>query len=108
MSLTVLGQALRDAAALLPLLISLARSAQLADPEEMSNLIEIMNARFEMEMFPRAFGWVNASNRSAEMDVTTWKGKAIIYLLWIIMSLGGCFSLVLEATGLKRPNGPHM
>ncbi|KAF8508894.1 hypothetical protein JB92DRAFT_2950268 [Gautieria morchelliformis] len=102
------NQALRDAAALLPSLISLARSAQLADPEEMSNLVEIVNTRFEMEMFPRAFGWVNASNRSAEMDVTTWQGKAIIYLLWILMSLGGCFSLLLEATGLKRSAGPHM
>ena len=106
--LQFLLQALRDAAALLPSLISLARSAELADPEEMSNLVETVNARFEMEMFPRAFGWVNASNRSAEMDVTTWEGKAIIYVLIVLMTLVGCFSLALEATGMRYTNDPRM
>lgn len=93
---------------LLPSLISLARSAESADPEEMSHLIETINAQFEMEMFPRAFGWVNASNRSAEMDVTTWQGKTVIYILCFLMSLAGCFTLFLEATGLKYMNDPHM
>lgn len=93
---------------LLPSLVSLARSAQLADPDEISSLVENVNARFEEEMFPRAFGWVNASNRSAEMDVTTREGKVIIYLLYIVMSLAGCLSLILEATGLMRADGARM
>jgi hypothetical protein len=74
----------------------------------MSNLVKTVNSRFEAEMFPRSFGWVNASNRSAEMDFTTRQGQAVIYLLYIIMSLAGGLSFVLEAAGLKRRGGPHM
>lgn len=101
-------QALRDAAELLTSLVSLARSAQLTDPEEMCNLVKSVNSRFEVEMFPRSFGWVSASNRSAELDVATREGRAVIYLLYIVMSLAGCLSFVLEAAGLKRKGGPHM
>jgi hypothetical protein len=101
-------QALRDASMLLPSLVSLARSALQADPEEMTRLIEDANASFETEMIPRAFGWVKASNRSAGMDVTTWEGKALIYALWLALSLAGCFATILEMIGLKESNDPRM
>lgn len=93
---------------ILPLLVSLAQSATHADPEEMSHLVERTNAAYETEMFSRAFGWVNSSNRSAEMDVTTWQGKAIIYVLWVAMSLAGYFAVMLEMAGLKALNEPRM
>ncbi|GJJ11333.1 hypothetical protein Clacol_005565 [Clathrus columnatus] len=75
------NQAIRDSAALVPYFANLARSFQNANPEEMSQLVQLTNQKFEAEMLPRAFGWVNASNRSAEMDVSTWTGKALIYVL---------------------------
>lgn len=74
----------------------------------MSRLVQLTNEKFEMEMLPRAFGWVNASNRSAELDVSTWKGKTFIYFLWLIMSLVGCLSFVLETLGWKKKNPANM
>ncbi|KAF8586035.1 FAD/NAD(P)-binding domain-containing protein [Ramaria rubella] len=102
------NEALQDAAVLLPYLISLSRSAEHANPDEVSYLVEVANAHFELEMFPRAFGWVRVSNRSAEMDVSTREGKIFMYLLWLAMSLAGCFNMMLEAVGLKRSNEPVM
>ncbi|KIJ55269.1 hypothetical protein M422DRAFT_23876 [Sphaerobolus stellatus SS14] len=98
------NQALRDASALLPFLVSLAKASQYLTPEELCKLVEKTNVEFEREMFPRAFGWVNASNRSAEIDVSTRQGKFIIWMLYIFMGVVDWFLTLLEWIGFRKPN----
>jgi len=102
------NQALRDASAVLPFLLTLAEESQRVSPEELSALTDQLARAFEHEMFPRAFNWVNGSNRSAEMDVTTKEGKFVIWCLCAVMSFMDFFVKIAEWVGCRRAKVARM
>jgi 2-polyprenyl-6-methoxyphenol hydroxylase-like FAD-dependent oxidoreductase len=92
------NQALTDAGELVKLLHAAHFEKDVPNDAELADLVEV----FEKEMYGRAFKMVQASEAVTDLDLTTWKGRALLAGVGAVMTVLGWGVTLLELVGLKH------